>query len=101
MFLLGILKDKDMETMLGNLLRDEDIVIATEPFSERAASADFVAEKAKRKTPYVEACSDADAALARALELSGEDRLLIIAGSLYLVGCMRCRLQQRKGGMSE
>ena len=100
-FLLGILKDKDMETMLGNLLRDEDIVIATEPFSERAASADFVAEKAKRKTPYVEACSDADAALARALELSGEDRLLIIAGSLYLVGCMRCRLQQRKGGMSE
>lgn len=95
--LLGVLRDKDIGAMLDHLLRGDETVVVTEPVSERAASAESVAEMTRGKCAVTEICRDVDAALARALELTGEDGLLVISGSLYLIGVMRCRLQQRKG----
>lgn len=83
-FLLGILKDKDVEGMVRTLIRPEDVVVVTEPDSERAASADFVAAKVLAK--QVETCSGIEEGLRRARALAGADKLLCVAGSLYLIG---------------
>ncbi|WP_091830778.1 bifunctional folylpolyglutamate synthase/dihydrofolate synthase [Propionispira arboris] len=82
--LLGILKDKDVDGMIETLIRPIDTVVVTEPSSDRAAMPDYIAKKIKSQ--HVEAYIDIPEALARAQELAGSNRLLCIAGSLYLIG---------------
>ena len=100
-FLLGILRDKGIAEMVDDLLREGDTVIATVPNSERAAQGEVVAEFARRKAEHVESLGDAITALDRALALAGGKALLVVAGSLYLVGGIRQELLQRKGESHE
>ena len=102
-FLLGILKDKDIASMLRILLRAEDIAVITAPQSERTS--DPAAVAASICAGYAEACADNAAALDRALALAGQGigRLLCVAGSLYLIGGIRQMLLSKKaaGGIAE
>ena len=92
-FLLGILKDKDIDAMLAALLRPGDQVITVRPNSERAAAADVVAAIAAGMGLDTHACSDAAAALAEAqARARAGNALLVAAGSLYLVGGIRAML---------
>ena len=92
-FLLGILKDKDIDAMLAALLRTGDQVITVRPNSERAAAADVVAAIAAGMGLDTHACSDAAAALAEAqARARAGNALLVAAGSLYLVGGIRAML---------
>ena len=97
-FLLGILKDKDIESMLDILLRPNDTVVVTVPHSERAADPQQLAHKAAAYVQHVEAIADNSQALERALELANKEKLLVLAGSLYLVGGVRKLLLDKKGG---
>ena len=92
-FLLGILKDKDIDAMLAALLRTGDQVITVRPNSERAAAADVVAAIAAGMGLDTHACGDAAAALAEAqARARAGNALLVAAGSLYLVGGIRAML---------
>ena len=92
-FLLGILKDKDIDGMLAALLRPGDQVITVRPDSERAAAADVVAAIAAGMGLDTHACGDAAAALAEAqARARAGNALLVAAGSLYLVGGIRAML---------
>ena len=92
-FLLGILKDKDIDAMLAALLRTGDQVITVRPNSERAAAADVVAAIAAGMGLDTHACSDAATALAEAqARARAGNALLVAAGSLYLVGGIRAML---------
>ena len=92
-FLLGILKDKDIDAMLAALLRPGDQVITVRPNSERAAAADVVAAIAAGMGLDTYACDDAAAALAEAqARAHAGNALLVAAGSLYLVGGIRAML---------
>lgn len=95
--LLGILKDKDIDTMLDILLRPNDTVVVTKPQSERADSADDLLRRVAPAVQHVEAFAENKEALDRALELANGEKLLVIAGSLYLVGGVRQMLLERKG----
>ncbi|MCH3959071.1 MAG: bifunctional folylpolyglutamate synthase/dihydrofolate synthase [Selenomonas sp.] len=95
--LLGILKDKDIETMLDTLLRPNDTVIVTVPHSERASDPMELAKKVAPHVQHVEAVPDNAEALERAMELANKEKLMIMAGSLYLVGGERQLLLERKG----
>ena len=75
--------------MLRILVRPDDIVVVTPPQSDRAEATAILAEKAKTVAHHVEAFDDNDQALARAMELAGGRRLLVAAGSLYLIGGLR------------
>lgn len=94
-FVLGILKDKDFAGMLEILLRPEDAVVFTTPNSERAA--DPVDLLPLAQTAVKEAVGDPVKALQRGMELAqaaseaedAEEKLLICAGSLYLIGALR------------
>ena len=92
--LLGILKDKDIHTMLETLLRPNDTVVVTAPASERASDPEVVARQIH--TQHVEVQPDPVEALARALELANGQRLLCVAGSLYLIGGIRQQLLNKK-----
>lgn len=83
-FLLGILKDKDVDGMLESLISPEDIVVVSQPDSQRAATPTLVARKVQAK--QVEVYEVIKIALARAKELAGSEKLLCVAGSLYLIG---------------
>ena len=91
-FLLGILKDKDVEGIIDELVMQNDYVVVTEPDSDRAANAQYVAEKVKAEIVY--SISDSSIALNKALSLMKEDSLLCVAGSLYLIGKIRKILQE-------
>ena len=92
--LLGILKDKDIHTMLETLLRPNDTVVVTAPASERASDPEVVERQIH--TQHVEVQPDPVEALARALELANGQRLLCVAGSLYLIGGIRQQLLNKK-----
>lgn len=95
-FLLGILRDKDVDAMLPILLRPEDRVVMTQPASERAADPAVLAEKAAVREAWVE--REPARALALALHMAGDGSLLVVAGSLYLVGEVRSLLAHKGGG---
>ncbi len=96
--LLGILKDKDIDTMLDTLLRPNDTVVVTVPHSDRASDPQLLAGKVAAHVQHVEAIADNDEAMNRALELANGEKLLVMAGSLYLVGELRKMLLDKKGG---
>ena len=87
--LLGILHDKDIDKMLRALVRPEDLIVMTPPQSDRAEKARVLAEEAAQYARSVAYREDNVEALALALSLAQEGRLLVVAGSLYLIGGLR------------
>ena len=63
-----------------------DRVIATRPLNPRAASPAKIQEAAARTGVEVEAVEDVQRAVERARALAGADTLVVITGSIYLVG---------------
>ena len=94
-FLVGILGDKDSETMLKTLLRPEDRVVLTRPDSERAADPTLLATKAAVRAVRVE--MRPAQALEEALSMAGDGSLLVVTGSLYLIGKIRTLLLEKGG----
>jgi dihydrofolate synthase/folylpolyglutamate synthase len=86
-FLLGVLKDKDIEGILHTLVRPDNLVVVTQPESQRAATPEFIANKVVAK--QVEVASSIESGLARAKELAKPNKIVCIAGSLYLIGAVR------------
>lgn len=91
--LFGALADKQVEAMLPGLARRAGRVVLTAPDSARAVPPEKLLE-------YVgdapaEIASGSAAALDRILETDGP--LLVVCGSIYLVGEVRCRLTERYG----
>jgi len=89
-FLLGILKDKDIDAILENLIYPGDSTIVAEPDSERAASTRAVAEKINARQ-VIEASSIADG-IEKVLALSEPNHIVCVCGSLYLIGSARALL---------
>lgn len=83
--------------MLDILLRPNDTVVVTVPQSERADSAANLSRRVAPAVQHVEAFENNKEALNRALELANGEKLLVIAGSLYLVGGVRQMLLKREG----
>jgi len=90
----SILADKDVEAMLRSLSRAGRTLVATESGSDRSLPA---AELARRAVPFfdtVEAIPDPGEAVARARELAGPRKALLVTGSLYLLADLNVRLQR-------
>lgn len=95
LYLLGILKDKEIDVMLRALLRKEDAVVVTMPVSARADSAADLLRHVRRVTEHARAEGNYKAAFSAALsevrtaENADERPLFIVCGSLYLIGAVR------------
>ncbi len=87
---VGFLNGKDPGEMLDALgAADFDAVIVCEPSWSRAIPAEVVGETARARRLPVEVVADPNAALGRALAVAGEEDLVMVSGSLYLVGEVR------------
>jgi dihydrofolate synthase/folylpolyglutamate synthase len=90
----GSMIDKDLPATLGMIAPLADDLILTRPAGERAATPeqllDYLSPDQKKKARAV---ADVTRALVAAQEAAGEDDLIAIGGSLYLIGALRHLLQ--------
>jgi len=82
----GILDDKPAEEMLAALLPVCRRAVITAPTIGRAIPAEELAAIAKKFVDTVDAIPTVDRAVARALQLVENGQVIVIAGSLYVVG---------------
>lgn len=86
----GAMGDKDIAGALSAIVPLVDILILTRPSGERSATPEqLMACLRPAEKPKAACVADINSALARACEVSGPDDLIVIAGSLYLVGAAR------------
>jgi len=80
------LEDKDISGMLDELKPRLEQVIATRAEHPRAPSAEWLAEQVNKAAIPVEAVTPVALALERALELAGESKIVLSAGSVAFAG---------------
>lgn len=86
---VGILKDKDVDSMLEKLIPLADKIVATEVNMPRKLDAYEMAKKLEKyeKEVYVE--KDIKKAILKTFELANPNDLIVFGGSLYLIGEVR------------
>ncbi|MFL0247900.1 bifunctional folylpolyglutamate synthase/dihydrofolate synthase [Candidatus Clostridium stratigraminis] len=87
--ILGILADKQVDSMLKVITPMAAKIIAVTPHSDRAELACDLAESIAEINPVVEYVEDYREAYKKALTYCSKDTLLLISGSLYMIGDMR------------
>lgn len=92
-FVLGILRDKDVSGIIRALIRPGDKVVTVRPDSERAADC---IEIAREIGSSAQAVGEVEAGIEQAIALAGPQGVVCIAGSLYLVGQARRVLLSRQ-----
>lgn len=80
------LEDKDIIGMLEELKPRLERVVATRADHPRAPSAEWIAEQVRKVDIPVEAITPVAQALERALELAGEQKMILSAGSVAFAG---------------
>jgi dihydrofolate synthase/folylpolyglutamate synthase len=81
----SILSDKDAEAMVRSLSPVASVLVVTESANPRALPADELARLAAPHFARIEALPEPAAARARAFELAGPDKSVLVTGSLYLL----------------
>ena len=82
----GAMLDKDVRQVAEILFPVAERVIATRPDNPRAASPEQIREAAGRVSVEIEDVASVSSALARAKTLAGATGLVVVTGSIYLVG---------------
>jgi dihydrofolate synthase / folylpolyglutamate synthase len=85
-FVFGVLRDKAIGEMAEILFPMAERVIATAPENPRAASPKEIHSAAARTGVEVEVVDGVRRAVERARSLAGGDAVVVITGSIYLVG---------------
>jgi dihydrofolate synthase / folylpolyglutamate synthase len=93
--LYGALRDKAVDELSGLLFPCAAEVIFTEPRTSRAISAAQLAEIAGHHAASFLVIADAEQALDAALAKSAPEDVILVTGSLYLVGQLRQYWKQR------
>jgi dihydrofolate synthase / folylpolyglutamate synthase len=87
--ILGILADKQVEEMVDAIASKATKVFAVTPHSDRAEIAEELAKVVAAKGIPCEPVEDYEKAYKKAISLCDRDDLLLICGSLYMIGDMR------------
>ncbi|EKQ57046.1 MULTISPECIES: folylpolyglutamate synthase/dihydrofolate synthase family protein [unclassified Clostridium] len=87
--LLGILADKQVKEMIEEITPIAEKVYALTPHSERAELCEDLKNEILNYNPNTIACENYEDALCLALNEAGKEDLILISGSLYMIGDMR------------
>jgi dihydrofolate synthase/folylpolyglutamate synthase len=85
-FVFGAMRDKAISEMTEILFPPAYQVIATRPNNPRAASAEEIRQAAARTGVEIEAIENVQEAVERALAVANPGAVIVITGSIYLVG---------------
>jgi dihydrofolate synthase/folylpolyglutamate synthase len=91
------LEDKDVPGMLEELKPRLEHVVATHADHPRAPSAEWIAEQARNVGIPVEVVTPVASALERALELAGDRKIVLSAGSVAFAGEVSAAWQKKTG----
>lgn len=86
---LGVLGDKDVDGVVGAVLEVADEAVVTPSPCGRTAPVDQLASAVLRRGRPVSVASTVEEAIARAETAAGSDDVIVVTGSLYLVGAAR------------
>ncbi len=86
LFVFGAMRDKAISEMTEILFPLAERVIATQPENPRSASPEEIQKAASRTSTEIEAVATVASALERARAIAGPDMIVVITGSIYLVG---------------
>lgn len=92
--MLGMLEDKDIDSVLDILIPSFSKIIVTEPNNPRKITAEKLKEKIEKYTQCVESVDNIEGALNRTIEIANEDSIIISAGSLYMIGEVRTLMRK-------
>ncbi|HUC29054.1 MAG TPA: cyanophycin synthetase, partial [Candidatus Acidoferrum sp.] len=85
-FVFGAMRDKAISEMAEILFPLAERVIATRPENPRSASPEEILQAASRTGADIECIAEVGSALNRARDAAGKRAVLVVTGSIYLVG---------------
>jgi dihydrofolate synthase/folylpolyglutamate synthase len=85
-FVFAAMRDKAISEMTEILFPLADKVIATRPENPRSASPEEIQQAGSRTGAEIEAVAEIGEALERARGASGAETVMVVTGSIYLVG---------------
>ncbi|MGA2696321.1 MAG: folylpolyglutamate synthase/dihydrofolate synthase family protein [Terriglobales bacterium] len=85
-FVFGAMRDKAIGEMAEILFPFADQVIATHADNPRAATPEEIRQAAHRISAEIEEVADVCSSLERAKDLAGENGIVVVTGSIYIVG---------------
>jgi dihydrofolate synthase / folylpolyglutamate synthase len=85
-FVFGAMRDKAISEMTEILFPLADRVIATRPENPRSASPQEIQQAGSRTGAEIEAVAQIETALDRARAAAGPETVMVVTGSIYLVG---------------
>jgi dihydrofolate synthase / folylpolyglutamate synthase len=85
-FVFGAMRDKAIAEMCEILFPLAEGIVATQADNPRSATAQEIDQAAHRTHADIELSADVPSAFARARELAGTDGVMVITGSIYVVG---------------
>ena len=85
-FVFGAMRDKAISEMTEILFPLADRVVATRPDNPRSASPEEIQQAGSRTGSEIEPVAEIAAALDRARAAAGTDGVVVVTGSIYLVG---------------
>jgi dihydrofolate synthase / folylpolyglutamate synthase len=85
-FVFGAMRDKAISEMTEILFPLADRVIVTRPDNPRSASPEEIRQAGSRTGTEIETVPEIGAALERARSVSGLEAVVVVTGSIYLVG---------------
>ena len=93
-FVFGMMGDKDMSSVIKNLIHAEDVVytVRADQGTRAAEAADLAKLVGENALPE----ADLGTAYGKALAAAGTEGVVCVCGSLYLVGSFKAMLQQEK-----
>lgn len=86
------MSDKDIKTTLATISPLCDVLIFTRPESERSATSEQLRAALGLFIGEIKECLKVEDALEKAGDMADKDDLILVAGSLYLVGAARSHL---------
>jgi dihydrofolate synthase / folylpolyglutamate synthase len=93
--ILGIMADKNISAMMADMVPLTDLLYLTQAQNERAASLGLLEAKSSSYEKPYRKCGSVEEALIQALGQAEQEDLIVVAGSLYVVGEARAYLRRQ------
>lgn len=92
---IGLLEDKEIDNIISVLASKADMIIATEPNNPRRLESNKLMKSIKKYNKNVLAIKDVNEAVDRACHEYKEGDIIVISGSLYLIGDIRKYIKEK------
>ena len=88
---IGVMKDKEISGIMEQIAPPADLIVINKPNLERAAEPERIEREARKYGKKVKIVRDVKKSISYARSIAGEDDLILITGSIYMLYEARAR----------